>query len=191
MPMKHVKMAPAMIDMLIDDDISVEISKSLPSAQQAETAVLAACVCAEFAVTEIDVCIRFASDTSQQALNKQWRDQDKVTDVLSFPMQQAPCDASEPLGDIALAVPFILQEAARLDVPEHDHCLHLIIHATLHLLSFDHIDDHDAKRMQALEQQAMQALGLHNPYPEAIDNKQTDNKKTETEQMGNEEVEQS
>jgi len=181
MPMKHVKMAPTMIDMLIDDDISVEISKSLPSAQQAETAALAACACAGFSATEIDLCIRFASDTSQQALNKQWRDQDKVTDVLSFPMQQAPCDVSEPLGDIALAVPFILQEAARLDVPEHDHCLHLIIHATLHLLSFDHIDDNDAKRMQALEQQAMQTLGLHNPYPEPI----------EGEPMGNEEVEQS
>jgi len=169
MPMKRVKMAPTMIDMLIDDDINAELSKSLPSAQQAEAAVLAACASAGFAATEIDVCIRFASDAAQQALNRQWRNQDKVTDVLSFPMQQAPCDPAEPLGDIALAVPFIMQEAARLDVPEHDHCLHLIVHATLHLLSFDHLDDADAKRMQQLEQQAMQLLALHNPYPEQME----------------------
>ncbi|MDQ6983008.1 MAG: rRNA maturation RNase YbeY, partial [Mariprofundus sp.] len=98
----------------------------------------------------------------------QWRDRDKVTDVLSFPMQETPYDFSESLGDIALAVPFIIQEADRLDLSARDHYLHLIIHATLHLLGSDHIENRDAASMQAMEREAMRRMKLHHPYPESI-----------------------
>ncbi len=176
MLMKSGKLAPNMIDVVIDDGLA-GVSFAAPSdspdqsdfhftmPEHIEAAVSAACASAGFAAQDIELCVRFASDSSVNALNLQWRDQDKVTDVLSFPMQSAPIDLSEPLGDIALAVPFVLHEAARLHVPSDAHCLHLIIHATLHLLGFDHIDDNDARSMQMLEQQAMQRLGLHDPYP--------------------------
>jgi len=154
-------MVMPMIDVLIDDDITFEPPENI------EAAVLSACANAGFTTTQdIDLCVRFGSDRTIQSLNQQWRDKDKVTDVLSFPMQVAPFDLSESLGDIALAVPFIIHEATRLNVSAVNHCLHLIIHATLHLLGFDHIDDNDALRMQKLEQQTMHALALHNPYPE-------------------------
>jgi probable rRNA maturation factor len=45
------------------------------------------------------------------------------------------------------------------------HVLHLIIHAVLHLLGFDHMKNEDARIMQKLEQRIMQHLGLHDPYP--------------------------
>jgi len=150
-----------MIDIVIDEDISYE------SPARIDEAVRAACESADFNTTKIDLCIRFASDQSIHNLNQMWRDKDHVTDVLSFPMQEAPFDASEPLGDIALAIPFINHEAQRLNLPAPDHCLHLIIHATLHLLGFDHINDADAQEMQRLEQQAMQNMGLHDPYSDA------------------------
>ncbi|MBN4073596.1 rRNA maturation RNase YbeY [Mariprofundus ferrooxydans] len=155
-----------MIDVLIDDGIDFAASALIAAPQSIEAAVRAACACAGFAGEKnIELCVRFASDASIHALNRQWRDQDKTTDVLSFPMQQAPFDFSASLGDIALAVPFVEREAARLAVPVDDHCLHLIIHATLHLLGFDHSNDAEAEHMQKLETQAMQAMGLHNPYP--------------------------
>jgi len=149
-----------MIDVIIDDDIEFEAPAAIA------VAVCQACTSAGVAESDIELCVRFASDASIQGLNRQWREQDKVTDVLSFPMQEAPFDFSQSLGDIALAVPFVLHEADRLGVAVNDHCLHLIIHATLHLLGFDHIDDAEALGMQAIETQAMQAMGLHKPYPE-------------------------
>jgi len=149
-----------MIDIIVDAD-----EEPFKPPQHIDTAVKTACRVAGHTATAPELCIRFSSDAVIRVLNHQWRKQDAVTDVLSFPMQEAPVDVSEPLGDIALAVPFIRQEADRLGLSVEAHTLHLIIHATLHLLGFDHIDDGDAARMQALEIEAMQHMGLHHPYP--------------------------
>ncbi|MDQ6996039.1 MAG: rRNA maturation RNase YbeY [Mariprofundus sp.] len=152
-----------MIEIIVDAD-----EEPFEPPQLIDAAVKAACSVAGFTAaepaSEPKLCIRFASDHAIRALNKQWRSKDAVTDVLAFPMQQAPFDWSESLGDIALAAPLIQQEAARLDLAVHAHTLHLIIHATLHLLGFDHIQDHDASIMQKLENAAMQEIGLHRPY---------------------------
>ncbi|PJA32703.1 MAG: rRNA maturation RNase YbeY [Zetaproteobacteria bacterium CG_4_9_14_3_um_filter_53_7] len=151
-----------MIEVVVDEDLEPHFS--IPDGIQ--QAVMAACHVAGFDAIEPDMCIRFASDAEVHELNRQWRDKDRVTDVLSFPMQEgAEFDLAQPLGDVALAVPFIQHEAKRLDLKPSAHQLHLIIHATLHLLGYDHIDDDDADEMQALERQAMADLGLHDPYP--------------------------
>jgi len=157
------------IDIIVDDDV-----EDFEPPEHIEAAVRVACaVAGEItdkgtgeSITEPHLCIRFATDAAIQALNSQWRHKDSVTDVLSFPMQEAPFDEAESLGDIALAVPFIVQEAARLERPLAAHCLHLIIHATLHLLGFDHIDDAEAMQMQQLEKEAMRHMDLHDPYPD-------------------------
>jgi len=164
-----------MIDVLVDDvlvdpglgtDGGTGADQSFVLPQGITAAVNTACAVACFASQEEPiVCIRFTTDEEIQALNRQWRDIDAVTDVLSFPMQVPPFDPTESLGDIALAVPFVRQESNRLGLPMDAHALHLIVHATLHLLGFDHIRDDDAVRMQALEIQAMHRMGLHHPYP--------------------------
>jgi len=149
------------IDIIVDGDV-----EDFDPPQRIAAAVQVACMVAGKSITEPHLCIRFATDAEIQALNSQWRHKDRVTDVLSFPMQEVPFDWGESLGDIALAVPFIVQEAARLERPQAAHCLHLIIHATLHLLGFDHIDDAKAMQMQQLEKEAMRRMGLHDPYPD-------------------------
>jgi len=149
-----------MIEIIVDAD-----EEPFEPPQRIDAAVEAACSVAGFGTVKPVVCIRFATDAAIRALNDQWRHKDTVTDVLSFPMQEAPFDLSEPLGDIALPVPFIRQEALRLGLSADAHILHLIIHATLHLLGFDHQENDEANRMQAMEIEAMQRLGLHRPYP--------------------------
>ncbi|MDX8407250.1 MAG: rRNA maturation RNase YbeY [Mariprofundaceae bacterium] len=155
-----------MIDVLIDEDVD---EHPLPSPASIRQAALAALTAAGFeieAANQPELCIRFAADADIRALNRQWRNKDQVTDVLSFPLQEGPdFDISQGLGDIALAVPFILTEAGRMGLAAQDHCLHLIVHACLHLVGFDHIRDADAAVMQPLERQAMLRLGLHDPYP--------------------------
>lgn len=142
--------------------------QAIPQDNEILEAVLAVLEHANIDVQQPDfpeICIRFADDQSVQELNRSWRNKDSVTDVLSFPMQdEPPFQQDEPLGDIILALPFVLEEAKRLELNPTHHMLHLIIHGTLHLLGFDHIADDDAATMQRLEVAIMRQLGLHHPY---------------------------
>lgn len=158
-----------MIDLLIDEDITLDIPQ-----QAIEEAVLFSCFEAKN-ITEPSLCIRFSNDAVVHKLNAQWRDKDSVTDVLSFPMQEADelgereLDENESLGDIIMAIPFVQQEASRLKLTENDHILHLAVHGTLHLLGYDHLEDEEAEMMQRLENKVMKKLGLHQPYTEFSD----------------------
>lgn len=150
-----------MINVIVDE----EVEELVEPPAEAASVVAAACEAAGYGEQEPKLCIRFASDDALKSLNATWRGREGVTDVLSFPMQEPPnFNFSESLGDIALAIPFIIEEAKRLGLPVHDHLLHLIVHATLHLLGFDHEMDIDADKMQAVESIAMRALELHDPY---------------------------
>ncbi len=150
-----------MIDVLTDEGVTPLIASAL-----IEQAVKASCVEAKFMFEPI-LCVRFASDEAVKTLNEEWRNQDKVTDILSFPMQEDDAvKGGESLGDMILAQPFVQQEALRLGLSAQDHSAHLIVHGTLHLLGYDHITDEDAVVMQSLENRVMAQLGLHQPYPE-------------------------
>jgi len=161
-----------MIDVIIDEGIAGDIEEPLPDEQSICRAVQAACHEAGFTHAP-SLCIRFSDDATVQVLNREWRNRDSVTDVLSFPMQEeGDFHADESLGDIILATPFTIAEANRLSLPPTDHMLHLIIHATLHLLGYDHIDDKDAEIMHTCERAAMKQLGLHDPYPDENEDEQ-------------------
>lgn len=151
-----------MIEIVIDDELEGDFTPS----DQISRAVKSACTVAGYPDFTPDLCIRFAPDDAVALLNSQWRQKQGVTDVLSFPMQSGPeFDFSESIGDVVLAVPFIHYEAERLRLRPEDHTLHLIVHATLHLIGYDHVEDSDAEEMQALESEAMATMGLHDPYP--------------------------
>jgi len=156
-----------MIDILIDDAVKSGMTSVIPPEQAIEQAVQTTVQVVNLPVEQIDLCIRFADNDAVQTLNSTWRQKNSVTDVLSFPMQEVDAlDLSESLGDIILALPFVQQEAVRLERQPHEHTLHLIIHGTLHLLGYDHIEDDDAAIMQPLECAIMQQLHLYNPYPD-------------------------
>lgn len=156
-----------MIDIMVDDDVT------LPAGEEAIIrAVRQSCKISDN-MDKVTLCIRFSSDAVVRELNGQWRDKDKVTDVLSFPMQDGEIDPEESLGDIIIAQPFVAEEAKRLQLPEADHVLHLIVHGTLHLLGYDHIEDDEAEVMQQMENRVMKTLGLHQPYAEFIVGEET------------------
>jgi len=154
-----------MIDILVDNDVDAD----LPSQACIESTVRLTYEKAVHQKASPQVCIRFAHDGIIQTLNAQWRGKDKLTDVLSFPMQDGDTyTPEEPLGDIILAMPFVIDEAQRLGCEPHAHIQHLIIHGMLHLLGYDHIHDDEAYTMQALESEIMKELHLHQPYPHEI-----------------------
>lgn len=124
----------------------------------------------------VEVSVRLTDDAEVQTLNRDFRGKDKPTNVLSFPQVQADLleslsnsDAKEPggeilLGDIVLARETCVREAKDKGASIADHATHLIVHGTLHLLGYDHMDDASASAMEALETKALASLGIANPY---------------------------
>jgi probable rRNA maturation factor len=106
-----------------------------------------------------EVSILFTDDAAMRKLNEKWRGKDSPTNVLSFPQAQG-----QLLGDIVLSAETVRREAALADKPLEDHMAHLIIHAYLHLLGFDHEAEADAGKMEQLERVALKKLGLDDPY---------------------------
>ncbi len=142
-----------------------------------DRAVEHAIACAPFATLTqgdmvISVSIRFAENEEVQSLNQGYRHKDKPTNVLSFPMVSRDMieaiantdDGEVLLGDIILAHGICAAEAKEKDIPLPQHVTHLIVHGTLHLLGYDHIDDHQAQVMEELEVKALASMGLGNPY---------------------------
>ncbi len=103
------------------------------------------------------------SDEIQQ-LNKQYRDKDKPTNVLSFPMQSPAEVDPRLLGDIALCAPVIKQEANQQSKSEKSHWAHMVVHGMLHLQGYDHIKNDEAEIMEQLEIKILNQLGFANPY---------------------------
>ena len=120
----------------------------------------------------VEIAIRLTDDAEVHALNRDFRGKDKPTNVLSFPQVQddlleslANSDDGEILlGDIVLARETCMREAEEKGVSVVDHATHLIIHGTLHLVGYDHMDDASATAMEALEVKALASLGIANPY---------------------------
>ena len=141
----------------------------------ADGAVAAAVRASDFALlvsahTPIEIAIRLTSDAEVQTLNRTYRGKDAPTNVLSFPMLEPdalatlPTDREILLGDIVLAHETCAREATEKNIPLEAQATHLIVHGTLHLLGYDHIDDDEAQAMETLERRIMAGLGLHDPY---------------------------
>lgn len=109
-----------------------------------------------------DISVIFSDDKEIQELNKKWRQQDKATNVLSFPA--APAKFNNILGDIIFAYETILSEAIAQDKNFYHHLTHLFIHGLLHLLNFDHQNEKDASEMENLEINILNKLKIKNPY---------------------------
>ena len=90
-----------------------------------------------------------------QALNLQFRNKDKPTDVLSFPVNNMANIANFPLGSIVISVDFVKQKSEELNHSFDDELTLLFIHGLLHLSGYDHeIDngEHRAKEEELVKQ---------------------------------------
>lgn len=110
------------------------------------------------------VTVRIVDTEEGTTLNRQFRQQDKPTNVLSFPSEIPEKLNNHFLGDLVLCAPVIRREAAEQHKAEAAHWAHMIVHGCLHLLGFDHIKSSEAEKMERLEINILRVLGCQNPY---------------------------
>ena len=123
-----------------------------------------------------EIAVLGCDDTRIAALNTEFRDKPTPTNVLSWPSEGLSPDTPgatplppdmEELGDIAISFDTCLREAETGGIAFHDHVTHLMVHAVLHLLGYDHIRDPDATVMEETERRILGTMGIDDPYKEA------------------------
>jgi probable rRNA maturation factor len=114
-----------------------------------------------------EASIVLGSDALVRRLNLAYRGKDAATNVLSFPFQKPPgsCPADDNyLGDVVLAAETVGREAAERGVELQHHLQHLVVHGLLHLLGRDHQTDTEADKMERLEAEILESIGVADPY---------------------------
>lgn len=174
-----------------DKSVNIELSveepawKELWNTQLIEQALNAAGSCMpdnhpfHIISNNYEISITLCNDDFIQNINKEWRDKDKATNVLSFPQFEDieseaamfPEGVAPPIGDIFIAYETVEREAKEQEKSFNDHSVHMLIHGFLHLLGYDHIDDEEAEIMESLEVHILRSLNIDNPYKTMYKNK--------------------
>ena len=147
--------------MIIDLQIACEQESGLPTAQQIEQWATAA---VQPQSEEVEMTVRIVDEAESHELNLNYRGKDRPTNVLSFPFE-CPNEVELPLlGDLVICRQVVEREAQEQDKPLMAHWAHMVVHGSLHLLGYDHIEDDEAEEMESLEAQIMTGLGFADPY---------------------------
>jgi len=116
--------------------------------------------------------IRLVDEHEAQRFNRDYRNKDYATNVLSFPAELPvglPEDIRQSqLGDLLICAPVVALEATEQHRPEEDHWAHLTIHGILHLLGYNHEQTDEACEMELLETEILAGLGIADPYKALI-----------------------
>ena len=149
----------------VDLQIATESSELLPELasieQWVQTAIMAGTPVNR---EEAELTVRIVDNDESQQLNQQYRDKNKPTNVLSFPFQNPPGITLPLLGDLVICKKVVENEALEQNKTVTEHWAHMLIHGTLHLLGYDHIDPQEAVEMESLESRLLIELGFADPY---------------------------
>jgi probable rRNA maturation factor len=114
-----------------------------------------------------EVSVRIVDEPEMRALNRDYREQDKPTNVLAFPAGDAgfaPPGETRLLGDVVVCAGVVAHEAHEQGKLLEHHWAHMLVHGTLHLLGYDHSDEEQAEAMEALERRILGGFGIADPY---------------------------
>ena len=110
--------------------------------------------------SDAEITVRIVNAEEGQALNRDYRQKDYATNVLTFDYSQEPIVTA----DLVLCAPVVAAEAKEQGKTLEAHYAHLLVHGALHAQGWDHDDDEDAQVMELRETEIMHRLGFANPY---------------------------
>lgn len=113
---------------------------------------------------DAELTVRIVDESESAALNKEYRNKNDSTNVLSFPFDCPEGLDLNLLGDLVICVPVVEREAKQQGKNSQAHWAHMLVHGVLHLLGYDHIEETEAENMEAREIKILQDLGFPNPY---------------------------
>jgi probable rRNA maturation factor len=107
---------------------------------------------------DAELSVLFIGDRAMRTLNHEWRNKDRTTDVLSFPLREGRFLHIQPdmLGDIVISVPAAVRQA---DAAGHSLAVELerlLVHGLVHLLGYDH--ERGVKEARCMERKERQLL---------------------------------
>ena len=113
---------------------------------------------------DAELSVRVVDEAEITALNRTFRGRDQTTNVLSFPLDEMPGVETPLLGDVVVCAPVVSREAGEQGKAERAHWAHMVVHGTLHLLGYDHVEPADAELMEQVEKDVLGSLGYGDPY---------------------------
>jgi probable rRNA maturation factor len=152
-----------LVQMALDDAVQQDV----PDDAQIQRWVNAAVNGVEPKPLAEQVTVRIVERAEISQLNKQYRQKSGPTNVLSFPCEPVPglpAEAAEELGDVVVCAAVVADEAVEQNKGLTAHWAHMIVHGTLHLMGFDHLNDSEAEEMESLEIVILAELGFTDPY---------------------------
>ncbi|MFA0325983.1 rRNA maturation RNase YbeY [Vibrio splendidus] len=130
-----------------EQDIQLWLDKTIPQFQE-----------------NAELTVRIVDTEESHQLNHDYRGKDKPTNVLSFPFEVPPGMELDLLGDLIICRQVVEKEAEEQNKPLLAHWAHMVVHGSLHLLGYDHIEGDEAEEMESLETEIMQTMGFEDPY---------------------------
>ena len=108
-----------------------------------------------------DVAVVLTDDSALRVLNREWRGIDRATDVISFAYDEDEPDAHKlPIhGDLVVSLDRVIEQAERFRVTEGAELARLVIHGTLHLCGYDHMEVRERTEMRAHEDRILSTAG--------------------------------
>jgi len=107
-----------------------------------------------------EITVRIVGGEEGQTLNRDYRQKDYATNVLTFDYSHEPV----VVADLVLCAPVVALEAQELGISIADHYAHLLVHGTLHAQGYDHEVEDEAACMEARETELLLAMGFADPY---------------------------
>lgn len=149
----------------IPSKLTIDLQYASPAIESAVNKVASSALIKKWvkSATTLDglITLRFVNTAEGKKLNFAFRQKDYATNVLTFPYELSK---NNFVADIIFCLPVLQKEAKEQSKSLKAHLTHLIVHGCLHAQGHDHEIDRDAKKMESLEIEILQKLGVANPY---------------------------
>jgi len=156
-------MNPSTPEVIVELQLAIQPSSTIPNQPYLEKCVSCALVGANY-LKDVEVTIRIVDSDEIQQLNRDYRHQDKPTNILSFPFEAPEGIELSLIGDLVICADIVAEETKQQQKTPKAHWTHMIIHGILHLLGYDHNEAKEAELMETLEIKLVKNLGFENPY---------------------------